>query len=231
MGVIFMFAPPGFATVHETRGWECRAPHVGKGNHGPHLSGKGAIVTVANWITVARLMAIPCIAGSIAAYSIEHPHWRTIALVTFLAAALSDAADGFVARVFHQKSRLGAILDPVADKLLINVTLVFLAVNETFAHPVPRWFPVLVLGRDVIISLGAYILSDYFQTLRVRPRITGKLTTALQLAYIVAVLLNLGLAPGLLYGATGMTLVSLVDYFVEGLRQARRKGIVNAKAS
>jgi phosphatidylglycerophosphate synthase len=88
-----------------------------------------------------------------------------------------------------------------------------------------------VLGRDVIISLGAYILSDYFQTLRVRPRITGKLTTALQLAYIVAVLLNLGLAPGLLYGATGMTLVSLVDYFVEGLRQARRKGIVNAKAS
>lgn len=165
------------------------------------------------------------------AYSEERPHWGTIALVAFLAAALSDAADGFVARVFHQKSRVGAILDPIADKLLINVTLVFLAVNEAFAYPVPRWFPVLVLGRDVVISLGAYILSDFFDTLRVRPRITGKLTTALQLAYIVAVLLNYRLATGLLYAATIITLISLIDYFIEGFRQTRRKGPVDAKIS
>jgi cardiolipin synthase (CMP-forming) len=222
---------PWFTTAHETRGCDCLSAEVGFGNHGFYLFGKGAIVTVANWITVARLMAIPFIAGSIVAYSADRPHWRTIVLIAFLAAALSDAVDGFIARVFHQKSRLGAILDPVADKLLINVTLVFLAVNETFAYPVPRWFPVLVLARDVVISVGAYILSDFFQTLRVRPRITGKLTTALQLAYIVAVLLNLELATGLLYGATIMTLISLVDYFIEGLRQARRKGIVDAKAS
>ena len=58
-----------------------------------------------------------------------------------------------------------------------------------------------------------------------RPRITGKLTTALQLAYIVAVLLNLDLSVSLLYAATLMTLVSLVDYYIEGLRQAARKEI------
>jgi CDP-diacylglycerol--glycerol-3-phosphate 3-phosphatidyltransferase len=182
-------------------------------------------VTVANWITIARLLAIPAIAGSIAAYSAERPQWGAAALAGFVAAAVSDAVDGFVARVFHQKSRFGALLDPLADKLLINVTLVFLAVNETYAHPVPRWFPVMVLGRDVVISMGAYVLSDYYQTLRVRPRITGKLTTALQLAYIVAVLLNLDLSVSLLYAATLMTLVSLVDYYIEGLRQAARKEI------
>jgi phosphatidylglycerophosphate synthase len=84
---------------------------------------------------------------------------------------------------------------------------------------------VLVLGRDVVISMGAFVLSDFFQSLRVRPRLTGKVTTALQLAYIIAVLLNLDLSVGLLYAATLMTLVSLLDYYVEGLRQAGRKGI------
>ncbi|HPX39270.1 MAG TPA: CDP-alcohol phosphatidyltransferase family protein, partial [Candidatus Hydrogenedentes bacterium] len=80
-------------------------------------------MTVANWITIARLLAIPAIAGSIAAYSAERPQWGAAALAGFVAAAVSDAVDGFVARVFHQKSRFGALLDPLADKLLINVTL------------------------------------------------------------------------------------------------------------
>jgi CDP-diacylglycerol--glycerol-3-phosphate 3-phosphatidyltransferase len=181
-------------------------------------------VTVANWITIARLLAIPFIATSIAVYSPLRPEWGTVALVAFLAAAASDAADGFVARVFRQKSRFGAILDPLADKLLINVTLVFLAVNETFAYPVPRWFPVLVLARDVVIGMGAYALSDYFHTLRVKPRLTGKLTTALQLSYIIAALMQIFLAPGLLYAASALTAISFLDYFVEGLRQARHRG-------
>ncbi|HOD51902.1 MAG TPA: CDP-alcohol phosphatidyltransferase family protein [Candidatus Hydrogenedentes bacterium] len=181
-------------------------------------------MTIANWITIARLLSIPFIGWSVVAYTAVQPHWRVVALAAFLAAALSDAVDGFIARVFCQKSRLGAILDPIADKLLINVTLVFLAVNETFAHPVPQWFPALVLGRDVVISMGAYVLSDFFQILRVRPRLTGKLTTVFQLAYIVAVLLACNLAGGLLYAATAMTIISLIDYFIEGLRQARRKG-------
>ena len=181
-------------------------------------------MTVANWITIARLLAIPFVAASIALYSPERPQWGTIALVAFLAAGLSDAVDGFVARVFRQKSRFGAILDPLADKLLINVVLVFLAVNETYAYPVPRWFPVVVLARDIAIAMGAYALSDYFHKLRVQPRLTGKLTTAVQLAYIVAVLLQMGLAPGLLYAAAAMTAISFTDYFIEGLRQARQKG-------
>lgn len=181
-------------------------------------------MTVANWITIGRLLAIPVIAGSIALNSADSPAWGNAALAVFVIAALSDGVDGFIARFFNQKSRLGAILDPLADKLLINVTLVFLAVNETYAHPVPRWFPVLVLGRDIIISMGAYVLSDYFRTLRIRPRLTGKCTTSVQLAYIVSVLLNLGLAHALLYLAVMMTIISLTDYLIEGLRQAGRKG-------
>jgi len=181
-------------------------------------------VTVANWITIARLVAIPFIAGSIWASAPQHGHWRVVALVAFVLAALSDALDGFVARAFDQRSRTGGILDPLADKLLINITLVFLAVNVTFKYPVPRWFPVLVLSRDVVISMGAYVLSDVYHTLRVRPRLTGKLTTAAQLAYIVAVLMDLGLAPGLLWLASAITVISLIDYFIEGLRQARARG-------
>lgn len=181
-------------------------------------------MTVANWITIARLLAIPFIAGSIWAFAPGREQWRVIALVAFVAAGLSDALDGYVARAFNQKSRMGAILDPLADKLLINITLVFLAVNATLYYPVPRWFPVLVLSRDVIISMGSYVLSDVYRRLRVRPRLSGKLTTAAQLAYIVAVLMNLVVAPGLLWAASAITLVSLIDYFLEGLRQARARG-------
>ena len=101
---------------------------------------RGAIVTIANWITIARLLSIPFIGWSVVAYTAVQPHWRFVALAAFLAAALSDAVDVFIARVFCQNSRLGAILDPIADKLLINVTLVFLAVNETFRIPCPSGF-------------------------------------------------------------------------------------------
>ena len=96
----------------------------------------------------------------------------------------------FVARVYDQKTRLGTVLDPLADKLMINIAFVFLAWNNAFKTPVPGWFPVIVLGRDAIIVMGSYLINEFFGPVRIKPRLLGKLTTVFQMSSIAAVLLE-----------------------------------------
>ncbi len=144
---------------------------------------------------------------------------RLTALGVFVVATLTDALDGFVARAYNQKTRLGAVLDPLADKLLINLAFVFLAVNQEFRFSVPPWFPVVVLFRDAVIVMGAYVINEYFGPVRVRPRILGKMTTAIQMAYIISVLLDIRLAAWLLWAALGISIMSFLDYVYEGIRQ------------
>lgn len=176
-------------------------------------------MTLANKITIGRLLCVPVFIVLVMSYTREQPWLRLAALGVFVAAAVSDALDGFVARAYNQKSRLGAVLDPLADKLLVNLAFVFLAVNHELRYPIPPWLPVIVLSRDVTISLGAYLINEYYGPLRVRPRISGKLTTAIQMAYLISVLLEAGFARGLMWAALAITLVSFVDYLYEGFRQ------------
>lgn len=176
-------------------------------------------VTLANRITLVRLILIPVFNVLIISYTPEEPRIRYAALAVFLVASISDALDGFIARAYNQKTRLGAVLDPLADKLLLNLAFVFLAVNEHFVEPVPKWVPVLILSRDVIIVLGAYLINELYGPLRVRPRITGKITTALQMASIVAVLLEVNFAYELVLLMVAATIVSFFDYVYDGVRR------------
>lgn len=149
----------------------------------------------------------------------EEPWFRIAALTTFVVAAVSDGIDGFVARAYNQKTRLGAVMDPLADKLLINLAFVFLAVNQELATPVPRWMPVIILGRDVIIVLGSYLINEYFGPFRPRPRISGKLTTTFQMASIIGVLLEVRFAYPLLMATVAISVISFFDYLYAGVRQ------------
>jgi cardiolipin synthase (CMP-forming) len=176
-------------------------------------------VTLANRITIVRLVLIPIFIALIVAYERAEPWLRLSALGVFVVAALSDAADGFVARAYNQKTRLGAVLDPLADKLLINLAFVFLAVNEEFRTQVPKWFPVIILGRDSIIVLGSYLINEYFGPLRVRPRLSGKLTTLFQMSAIVVVLLEAPFAYPLLIATLVISVISFFDYLHTGIRQ------------
>jgi cardiolipin synthase len=176
-------------------------------------------VTLANRITLVRLILIPVFNVLIVSYEAGETWIRYLALGVFVVASLSDALDGFVARAYNQKTRLGAVLDPLADKLLLNLAFVFLAVNDQFVERVPQWVPVLILSRDVVIVMGAYLIHEYYGPLRVRPRITGKLTTALQMTSIVAVLLEAWFAYEIVLLMVAVSVVSFFDYIYVGVRR------------
>lgn len=174
-------------------------------------------MTLANRITICRLVLIPVFLVLLMSYTQDQPWLRLAALLVFLVAVLSDALDGFVARAYDQKTRLGAVLDPLADKLLINLALVFLAVNGAFQ--IPLWFPVIVVSRDAIIVIGSWLINEFYGPLRVRPRFTGKLTTVLQMGFIMWALLDLRFLKELLWATVVITVVSFFDYLYAGVKQ------------
>ena len=93
--------------------------------------------------------------------------------------------------------------------------------NDQLRTPVPAWFPVLVLGRDVIIVIGAYLINEYFGPLQARPQISGKLTTVFQMALIIAVLLELPprFVYAILYITLAVAVISFADYLRAGIKQ------------
>jgi cardiolipin synthase len=110
---------------------------------------------------------------------------RTLAsLVIFMIAGVSDALDGFIARVFHQKSNLGANLDPLADKILLMSAYIISAIFKM----IPSWLAVLTIARDVIILLGVLILYLNRYPVKIQPSLLGKATTCMQVVTILIVL-------------------------------------------
>jgi len=105
-------------------------------------------VNLPNLITLARILSVPIVVWAIAANEM------LLAFVLFLAAGVSDAVDGYLAKRFGMESELGAYLDPLADKVLIVSIYVALGVSEA----APRWLVILVVSRDIMI-VGAIMLS------------------------------------------------------------------------
>ena len=199
-------------------------------------------MTTANKITVVRIVMIP-IFVTLAIYyggSIQDGNpqdWlRYAAITVFLLAAVSDGLDGFVARRYNQRSSLGMILDPIADKGLLLSGIVTLSISNWSTVDVhygkfPVWFPVLVITRDIVILVGSAVLHILNGKVRVRPSWTGKVATVLQMAAIAWVMLQLHLLP-LIYVvlAAGLfTLVSGAIYVRDGVRQLQAQGHANAK--
>jgi CDP-diacylglycerol--glycerol-3-phosphate 3-phosphatidyltransferase len=161
---------------------------------------------------------------------------RFTAIVIFLVAAVSDGLDGYVARRYNQRSSLGMILDPIADKGLLLSGIITLSIsNWSLSDPnygkFPAWFPVLVITRDTVILVGSAVLHILNGKVRVRPSWTGKVATVLQMAAIAWVLLQLHFFP-LLYVvvAAGLfTFVSGMIYVRDGVRQLQLQGHANAK--
>ena len=117
--------------------------------------------------------------------------FRYAAVVIFLAMAVSDALDGLLARRNGQKTRLGAFLDPTADKLLITSACLLLASHRTGVGGflLPPTVVVLIIGKDVLMFIGFLILFFLTGKLRVMPAPAGKVSTALQLSMVAAILI------------------------------------------
>ncbi len=153
-------------------------------------------MTTATKITIARIFLIPLFVMMAIYYgrSVQSgapEDWmRWTAVAIFVIAAASDGIDGYIARRYNQKSRLGVILDPIADKGLLLAAIITLSFSK-WGYEFPLWFPVLVIARDVIVVTGAVLLQLLNGKVEVRPSWTGKVATVLQMIAISAVMLQL----------------------------------------
>ena len=199
-------------------------------------------MTTANKITLIRILMIPAFVTMAIYYgqSIQRGaplEWqRFTAIAIFLLASVSDGLDGYVARRYNQRSSLGVVLDPIADKGLLLSGIITLSIsNWSTVDPeygrFPAWFPVLVISRDAVILMGTAVL--YFligPNIKVKPSWTGKVATVLQMCAIAWVMLQLQWLPLIwIVGAAGaFTLVSGIIYVLEGVRQLQAAGHANA---
>jgi cardiolipin synthase len=141
------------------------------------------------------------------------------ALLVFTLSAISDGLDGLIARWLNQRTTLGAYLDPIADKLLLAVAYISLAMLQM----VPGWVSVIVISRDILIVLGVAVCTITGVTLRIRPSGISKVTTVVQLLTIFLVMLHAnvdmvaGLIPPMIWITAGVTTLSGLHYTYVGL--------------
>jgi len=173
-----------------------------------------------NALTVLRILLTP---GILLLLVGQAYRW---ALLLALLAALSDLLDGWLARRYGWQSRLGGLLDPIADKLLLNACFLGL----WWAAPVPGWLVGLVLGRDLVIVAGALAYHWLIRPVQAEPSLLSKLNTVVQLIFVLGCLVALastGLPSRLLQGAVwvvaAVTLVSGLDYVLRYARRAWRE--------
>ncbi|BBF66650.1 Putative CDP-diacylglycerol--glycerol-3-phosphate 3-phosphatidyl-transferase 2 [Acidithiobacillus ferridurans] len=131
-----------------------------------------------NLLTLLRLFLVPVIFYALAR------GFFAVALVIFFAAAVTDALDGWIARHYHLQTRLGAVLDPVADKLLVVTTVITL----TWLQRIPLWLTVAVISRDLLIVGGGLLYLLLIGKFTIHPTLLSKWNTALQFVVIVLVL-------------------------------------------
>lgn len=138
-------------------------------------------LNVANFLTISRVIAVPFF---IVALTYNH---NATALLIFVACGLTDGLDGFIARTYHQRTEIGAFLDPLADKLLLTSSFVTLALVD-LPNTIPFWLIVTVISRDIIISIGIAVLFMLGANITISPTKIGKLTTFLQITLIILIL-------------------------------------------
>ncbi len=168
-----------------------------------------------NLITLGRLILVPVVISAIA-----DGRW-TLTFLAFVLAGVSDGVDGYLAKRFNLRTKLGAYLDPVADKVLLVSIYVALALGDV----VPRTLAILIVSRDIMIVGGVLISWVLDNPLEIRPLLISKLNTTVQIAFAAAVLG--GKAFDVSFGlwfhiavvvVAGLTLASAAAYLRQWLR-------------
>ncbi len=179
------------------------------------------MLNLANRLSIFRILLIPLFIASIMYYTPEKDFLRAFAVGIFILAVLSDALDGYIARMRGERTTLGTFLDPLADKLLLITAFICLSVVKTMPpeFKLAPWIVIIVISRDAIIVLGSAII--YIANngrLIVAPTILGKITTFLQMMTVPALLLQLRIFPLVMYVMAFFTVLSGLDYIRVGSR-------------
>ena len=177
-------------------------------------------MNLANKISIFRILLAPGIVASLVYYHPERDWLRFVALGLFVIGVASDAIDGFLARLQHQQTELGTLLDPIADKFLILGTLISCATIRGLPESmrVPAWFNLVVISRDAVLIVGAVVLFVIKGRWAVRPSRLGKWTIFAQMLVIASVLLGLPSTMPLVAVAAALSVASAVTYIRMGIR-------------
>ena len=149
-------------------------------------------MTTANKVTILRILLIPFFVVE-ALYYVKSgkEEFRFFATVAFAVAAICDGVDGYIARHYNQRSELGAILDPLADKmLLVSGIVLFSFDHHPYFGSIPLYLTGTIIGRDLLILIGMVVIQMTVGKVKVRPHVIGKVATVLQMISLVWVLLK-----------------------------------------
>lgn len=180
-------------------------------------------MTTANKVTILRILLIPFFVVEVLYYAKTgyEPH-RLLAIISFAVASICDGVDGYIARHYNQRSELGAILDPLADKLLLVSGIVVLSFDHSpRLDSVPLWLTGTIIGRDILLLVGLLVIQMTVGKVTVRPRVIGKIATVLQMVVVLWILLQWkgGWLPVATIAAAICTGVSGLHYVLDGVRQ------------
>ena len=186
-------------------------------------------MNIPNLLTILRILLVPILVILLIQRSF------TKAFVIFFVCGLTDALDGFVARLMNQKTVLGAYLDPIADKALMISCFVTLSIRSV----IPSWLSVLVISRDVIILLGIAVLTMMKIPFEVKPMFVSKVNTFLQILTITVALLyksklmavDVFVLKGFFWATALFTILSGLLYIFRGVRYINSANGTNAAKS
>lgn len=180
------------------------------------------LLNIPNALTFGRLVIIPFFVLTMLYHKYQY------ALILFSVAAISDLLDGFLARLTNQKTRLGAFLDPFADKFLLLTSFIIF----TFYDWLPTWITVVVISRDSIVILGWIFLFIFTHNKKVEPSLLGKLANAFQAVLIVFILISINIdieasmsiiKDSLIFVVASLTILSGIQYVYKGYRRLNEK--------
>jgi len=179
--------------------------------------------TVPNFFSMLRICLIPLFL-----YMMLQNHILE-ALVVFLIASTTDVLDGMTARIWDQKTKIGGLLDPAADKLLMTAAIIILSLpSVSQPNTIPLWLTIAIIGRDIAIVFAAFLMYRLRRHTKFPPSLLGKTSTVLQMGVILCVLLLnvLERAPGFLawlYIVTfALTIISGIGYGRRGFKSLLR---------
>jgi len=200
-------------------------------------------LSIPNYLTLLRILLTPIFFITLVSYTPAKEGFRLVALAIFALAAFTDALDGILARFLKQRTALGQMLDPLADKILLVSAYIGLLFVPTIPYRPPLWITITIVFRDIILLFGFFTLhfasvpslihmgkadsgspeDQEKQAIRtgkieMAPNLWGKLTTASQMILLCFILLEWPLAVPLAYLTVTFTIVSGIIYLTRGLK-------------
>lgn len=169
-------------------------------------------LTFSNILTLSRIFLAPVIFVGIA------QGWWQFSFIVFLVAAATDLLDGHLARALNDKTSLGTLLDPIADKIFLLTAFCALSFYGTPLFKIPWWFFLFVVIREIVLVVGGIFLICRFDSMAIKPSLWGKMTTFLQLLFIAWVIIGGQFCYFLLVILTIFSCVSLGYYIYYGLQ-------------